>query len=174
MGSLDIQMPRNIPCTSEVLDSSGIYLLDDGSKLWLYIGRYCQCDNNLVTVYLVLLVYLCFLTMYTIYNQFLPNQRTLYRNIPIGNIEELFDISISELRNSASRPLTELSFRGGDPSASCERMRAIVAHLRNNRVNIPGLLVIRIWHVIYFIVYSKYYLKTACTIQSMHFWHYSI
>ena len=34
-----LKLPKSLPVTSEVFESDGIYLLDDGSSLWLYIGR---------------------------------------------------------------------------------------------------------------------------------------
>lgn len=34
-----VLVPRWLKCSAEVIDSEGIYLLDDGTLLWLYIGR---------------------------------------------------------------------------------------------------------------------------------------
>lgn len=38
-------MPRSLPCSSEIFDSTGMYLLDDGMTLWLYIGRNMPIDE---------------------------------------------------------------------------------------------------------------------------------
>lgn len=40
-----MQLPRALPCSSEILDSSGMYLLDDGITIWLYIGRNMPLDE---------------------------------------------------------------------------------------------------------------------------------
>lgn len=34
-----VKLPRTVSVTSEVFESDGLYLLDDGSTLWLYVGR---------------------------------------------------------------------------------------------------------------------------------------
>jgi hypothetical protein len=34
-----VVVPRWLKCSAELIDSGGIYLLDDGAVLWLYIGR---------------------------------------------------------------------------------------------------------------------------------------
>mgnify|MGYP003386096048 FL=1 len=34
-----VLIPRWLKCSAEVIDSEGIYLLDDGTLMWLYIGR---------------------------------------------------------------------------------------------------------------------------------------
>lgn len=36
------RLPKCLPVTSEIFDSDGIYLMDDGTFLWLYVGRDCQ------------------------------------------------------------------------------------------------------------------------------------
>lgn len=45
IGTEQVQLPRSLPCSSEILDSGGFYLLDDGADLWLYVGRNMPADE---------------------------------------------------------------------------------------------------------------------------------
>lgn len=38
-GFMSVKLPNTLSVTSEVFESDGIYLLDDTTYLWLYIGR---------------------------------------------------------------------------------------------------------------------------------------
>lgn len=85
ISSTAVKLPTPIASSSETFESTGLYLMDDGDKLWLYIGRYFNVNlleelfglpihgrevgNNLyiyLSIYLcIIIVNYCYLSMFS-------------------------------------------------------------------------------------------------------------